>query len=70
VPELWAELLREGVARATTRRFTGGREARVTRTRKWPSELNGAFGSTNAIAGADDCTTSVGSFTSTAPRQR
>ena len=52
-----AELLRGGVARATTRRFTGGREARVTRTRKWPSELKGAFGSSNAIAGTADCTT-------------
>jgi hypothetical protein len=68
-PERRPRILRRGVLWVTARRFAARDDARGARTRKWPSELNGASGNSNAIAGADR-KTCAGFRTSTAPRHR
>jgi hypothetical protein len=68
-PDRRAGLLRRGLARTAIRLFPARDEPRGKRTRKWPSELKGESGSSNAIAGAE-LKTVAGSPTSTAPRHR
>jgi hypothetical protein len=68
-PERRVEMLR-GVARTVGCRFPTGAEACRTCTRSWVSELKGASGSSNPIAGGAACKTLAGSRSSTAPRHR
>jgi hypothetical protein len=68
-PERRVEMLR-GVARTVGCRLPTGAEACRTCTRSWVSELKGASGSSNPIAGGAACKTFAGSRSSTAPRHK